>query len=67
MQFNLVPYRHRIDELWAVLASSKIFKYLYYIVIKLQMLLALKSARLYFFCMPSVEEKLYLGNLLNGI
>ena len=30
MQFNLVPYRHRIDELWAVLASSKSFKYLYY-------------------------------------
>ena len=28
MQFNLVPYRHRIDELWAVLASSKSFKYL---------------------------------------
>ena len=31
------------------------------------MLLALKSARLYFFCMPSVEEKHCLGNLLNGI
>ena len=41
--------RHKIDEFGLYLPLAKALN------IKLQMLLALKSARLYIFCMPSVD------------